>query len=67
MQNLKCSQPKKNSMQHTDVWNSMVKLINEHPDECVKERAKMLLSQYNTAGGRMIKTELYSMLINYSI
>lgn len=41
-----------------DVWNPMVKLINEHSDEDVRARAKMLLGQYNTAGGARIKSEL---------
>lgn len=46
----------------SDVWNPMVKLMNEHPDEDVRAKAKMLLGQYNTAGGRMIKDELEFML-----
>ena len=45
-----------------DVWNPMVKLMNEHPDEDVRAKAKMLLGQYNTAGGRRIKDELEFML-----
>ena len=48
-----------------DVYNSMVKLMNEHPDENVRVKAKMLLGQYNTAGGIRIKNELVSMLQEY--
>lgn len=48
-----------------DVWNPMVKLINEHPDENVKNKAKMLLKQYNTSGGSRIKCELEFMLQEY--
>ncbi len=49
----------------SDVWNPMIKLMNEHPDENVRHKAKMLLSQYNTASGRMIKDELEFMLQYY--
>jgi len=49
----------------TDVWNSMIKLINEHPKKDVRTKAKMLLSQYNTAGGIRIKDELEFMLQEY--
>ncbi len=49
----------------SDVWNPMVKLMNEHPDESVKHKAKILLLQYNTAGGRRIKDELEFMLQYY--
>jgi hypothetical protein len=41
-----------------DVWNPMIKLVNSTKSEEVKSIGKMLLSQYNTAGGRMIKHEL---------
>ena len=46
----------------SDVWNPMVKLKNEHPDEDVRKYAEMLLGQYNTAGGSIIKHELEAFL-----
>ena len=50
----------KNSIEEirSDVWNPMIKLMNKHKDNSVKQEASMLLKQYNTAGGRMIKHEL---------
>ena len=45
-----------------DVWNPMVKLMNDHKDRDVRIRAEQLLKQYNTAGGRTIKDELEFML-----
>ena len=50
------------SSRKESLWGRMVKLINEHPDEDVRENADMLLTQYNTAGGRRIKHELEYML-----
>ena len=50
----------------TDVWNPMVKLMNQHPDAEVRRKAEILLGQYNTAGGiRRIKGELEFMLQEY--
>lgn len=49
-------------IEREDVYNPMVKLINNHKDNAVKSKATMLLSQYNTAGGRRIKSELVNFL-----
>ena len=49
----------------TDVWNSMVKLMNQHPDAEVRRKAEILLGQYNTAGCIRIKGELEFMLQEY--
>lgn len=46
----------------SDLWNSMVVIISKHHDEAIVEKAKMLLRQYNTAGGRMIQHELESFI-----
>lgn len=53
------------SQPRADVWNPMIKLINEHPDEDVRKKAKLLLAQYNTASGSRIKDELEFMLQQY--
>lgn len=42
----------------TNLWNSMIDIMNNHPDEDVRKKADSLLGQYNTAGGRKIKGEL---------
>lgn len=55
----------KQIIERTDVWNPMVKLMNEHPDKDVRENAKMLLEQYNTAGGNRMRDELVFMLNKY--
>ena len=41
-----------------DVWNPMVKFINQTKDSKLKTHAQMLLNQYNTSGGSMIEQEL---------
>jgi hypothetical protein len=43
----------------------MIKLISEYFDENVKFEAKILLKQYNTAGGLKIKHELECILQKY--
>jgi hypothetical protein len=53
------------SSRKLSLWNRMVKLMNEHSNEDVRKKADMLLSQYNTAGGRSIKHELEYMLQKY--
>jgi len=46
-----------------DVWNPMIKLIQETKNPEVCEHAKMLLKQYNTASGIRIKHELDNYLV----
>ncbi len=41
-----------------NIWNTMVMIINNHNDNDVKIQAKILLHQYNTAGGKRIEEEL---------
>jgi hypothetical protein len=50
-----------------DVWNPMVKLMNEHPDADVRAKAKMLLGHYNTASGKRMKRELEMMLQEHGL
>lgn len=49
----------------SDVWNPMVKLINETKDPKIKDHAEMLLRQYNSSGGLMIKGELENFLTKH--
>ena len=41
-----------------DVWNPMVKLMNNHGWKRVREEARKLLDDYNTASGIRIKKEM---------
>lgn len=47
---------------YTDVWNRTIFLINTSKDETLVSKDKMLLSQYATAAGTRIKSELNSFL-----
>ena len=42
--------------------NELVKVVNTHKDQSVRNHAKMLLGQFNTAGGGMNKREIQSFL-----
>lgn len=33
------------------IWNSLIKIKDNHKDSSVKHHASLLLDQYNTAGG----------------
>ena len=45
------------------LWNDMIKFIKKTPNYELKNQAKTLLNQYNTAGGKRIKNELELFLI----
>jgi len=47
---------------NTDFWNKLIHIIKVAKNESVKKEALMLLSQYNTAGGMIIKPEIMSFL-----
>ena len=46
-----------------DLWNPTVRLINKTKDQEIKNKATMLLNQYNTAGGILMENELHNFLI----
>lgn len=47
------------------LWNRMIKIMNEHPDEDIRKKVDILLGQYNTAGGIKIKDELENFLLKH--
>lgn len=47
-----------------NLWNRMVQVRNEHPNEDIREMANMLLNQYSTAGGIKIRQELINFLLH---
>jgi len=45
-----------------DLWNRLLEISNNHKNPDVKHHAKLLLGQYNTASGGMMKNEIISFL-----
>lgn len=50
------------SKQFPNTWNALIKVRDNTKDEQIRERAKLLLSQRNTAAGSMIEGEIISFL-----
>lgn len=44
------------------LWNRLLQISNTHQNPDVKHQAKLLINQYNTAGGMRIKNEILNFL-----
>lgn len=45
-----------------NLWNRLLQISNNHQNPDVKHQAKLLINQYNTAGGMRIKNEILNFL-----
>lgn len=62
---IKDEEYKKVSFEDDSLWNSMIWIIHNHKDQNIQRRASILLGQYNTAGGIMIKKEVEFFIREY--